>query len=102
MKKRIINTLKILLYLTITGLLIYTIFLVSLIIPWDVDYMSRRSEFVTTTERINVTILFWQIMAIANGIVAFVVRRFNMAFFVLSIALTVMCVLNCMGTFMLY
>lgn len=80
----------------------YTIFLVSLSIPWDVDYMFWRSEFVTTTERIYVTLLFWLGMAILNGIVSFGVRRWKKAFFVLSMALTVTCILNCIGAFMLY
>ncbi len=80
----------------------YTIFLVSLIIPWDVDYMSWRSEFVTTTERIYVTLLFWLGMAILNGIVSFFARHCKKAFLVLSIALTFVCILNCIGAFMLY
>ncbi len=89
-------------YILITGLLIYIMFIMSPVLPWDSYRVARFSKVATSAEHINITIFFWLGMAIINCVVAFIVRHWKKAFFVLSMALTVTCILNCIGAFMLY
>lgn len=82
-------------YLSVTAIMIVIMFYASVLCePWELNYTSIYGVKIVSEGRCILAYLVWPVCAAINGACAVLAAFFNRYFFVLSLALTAVCILN--------